>query len=81
MISDNGLRLSHRTIPTSNFKIIQHLHLLEVVVVQRKKLLGRSKQTTLAIGKKTDDTFQKSKILSLAASAGILEQSMGTRNK
>jgi hypothetical protein len=47
MISDNSLRLSHRTIPTSNFEIIQHLHLLEDVVFWRKKLLGRSQHSPL----------------------------------
>jgi hypothetical protein len=36
LISNNVLRLSYRTIPISTFKIIQNLHLLEVVVFQKK---------------------------------------------
>jgi hypothetical protein len=36
MISNNGLRLSYRTIPTSTFEIIQNLHLLEVLWFEEK---------------------------------------------
>ncbi len=36
MISNNGLRLSYRTIPTSTFEIIQNLHLLEVLWCEEK---------------------------------------------
>jgi hypothetical protein len=36
MISNNGLRLSYRTIPTSTFEIIKNLHLLEVLWCEEK---------------------------------------------
>ncbi len=39
-ISNSGFRLSHWTLPTYNFKLFNISHLLEVVVVRRKKVIG-----------------------------------------
>jgi len=57
MISNNGLQLSYWTISISSFKIFQNFHLLEVAVVQRKKLLERFQQRL------TPNTNLKKKIL------------------
>jgi hypothetical protein len=39
-INNNGLRLSHWTLLTFKFKLFNISHLLEVFVIQRRKIIG-----------------------------------------
>ncbi len=60
-ISISGLGLSHWTLPTYKFKLLNILHLLEVVMVRRKKLLGWFPTGRLILGiyKSLTDTWMR----------------------